>query len=201
MAGPRVKAALVGHQDLNAVLTVLGPKHFRPAARKGVKRAGMLVSDAAKSKVPRRTNSLRRALGYLVKSNKKRTGYLTVVGPRKDRKGTAVGGTGKGKSRFRRLVRYKRRKILVNPVKYAHLVEGGRKRVRVRTKRVLSDGRVFYGKASRRVAPRPFMKPAYRSTKGAAAKAIWQAMSEAADKVPKPKRATLLSVPTIPTST
>lgn len=91
---------------------------------------------------------------------------------------------------------YKRR-LVVNPVKYAHLVEGGRKANRVRTKRVMSDGRVVFGKRVRAVPPRPFLQPAYQRNVRRVEAAMWQEFAKAADRVPRVKAA-IPFVPRVP---
>ena len=120
-----------------------------------------------------------------MKANKQKTGYIGVVGPRKDVKGAVIGGVGRKKARFRRKVKHKGTELVVNPHKYAHLVEGGRKAVRVTRKKVLSDGRAVYGAKARAVMPRPFMRPAWESNKANAAAVIRQKITEAAQRLRK----------------
>lgn len=204
----KIKGRLAGVAGLKAVLKTAGPKAFKEGARKGVTAAAQVVSKAAKGLVPTRTKSLKKAIGHKVKANKQKTGYVGVVGPRKDVKGAVVGGTGKRRAKFRRKVKHKGRELIVNPVKYAHLVEKGRKAVRRKestgnkAKRlfgkltkalglggnsarrpVLSDGQTVFGPKVKAVPPRPFMRPAWEGNKERCAALIRQKLKEAAAKV------------------
>jgi HK97 gp10 family phage protein len=181
----KIRGRLAGAADLKAVLDVVGPKVLRQGARRGVTVAAQEVSKAAKARVPTRTKSLKKAIGHKVKANRQKTGYIAVIGPRKDAKGTTVGGVGKKKAKFRRKVRIKGSEIIINPVKYAHLVEGGRKAVKVTRRKVLSDGRAVYGTKVRAVPPRPFMRPAWEENQARCAAIIRQKIAEAAKRVRK----------------
>lgn len=178
----KVRARLDGTASLKAVLNVLGPKVYRPAARKGVRQAGQIVAKAAKANVPNRTNTLRKAIGFKVKSTKGRTGYMSIIGPRKDAKGTWTGGTGKTKTKFRRWKKVAGKRRYLDPAKYAHLVEGGRAAVRITSKRVLSDGRNVWGTHARMVPATHFMRNAYDANIGAIKAALWQCFHDATVK-------------------
>ena len=127
----------------------------------------------ARSLVPKRTKSLRRAIGWKVAAKKKGFGYVGVIGARRDTKkdraaATAAEAAGRKskKTLFRRTVKYKGREVVTNPANYAHLVEFGRRAVAVSKKKVLADGSMVFGKGVKAVPPRPFMRPAFEQTKG-----------------------------------
>ncbi len=168
----RISAAVVGAAELKKTVATYGEKVLRPAAKKGVTEGSKQVSQMAKSLAPKRTKSLRRAIGWLVKAKRKGFGYVGIIGARRDtKKDRAAGvlaeqqGTKSKKTLFRRVVKYKGREIVTNPKNYAHLVEFGRRAVTT-SKKVLSDGAMFFGKTVKAVAPHPFMRPAFEQTKG-----------------------------------
>ena len=165
---------------------------FRSATRKGVNEATRLVLASAKANVPKRTGMLRKALGRKVVALKGQgRGYVGIVGPRKDlseserakRQREFEAGLRKkapGKARFRKVVKYKGREILVNPIKYAHLVEYGTKSGRPKgSKRVMSDGETVYGTKTQGSPPRPFLRPAWEQNKAACEGVILVALKDA----------------------
>jgi HK97 gp10 family phage protein len=169
-----------GLQGLDEVLRRFAgiEKVFRAATRKGINEATKLVLSAAKANVPRRTGSLKKSLGRKVVALKgDRKGYIGIVGPRKDisekERGRLQREFEQGKRKrppggpkFRKVVKHKGREILVNPVKYAHLVEYGTKPSIAKGK-VLSDGETVFGKRTKGSAPRPFLRPAWEGNKAA----------------------------------
>lgn len=181
----KIKGRLNGTAALRAVLDVVGPKAFREGARRGVTVAAQMVTKAIKAETPERTKSLKRAQGYKVKANKQKTGYYAVAGTRRDKKGTVVGGSGKRKAKFRRKVKHRGREMIVDPVKYDHLVTGGRRSVRTVKKKVLSDGATAFGRTARAVAPNPYKQRAWDATKTAAGAAVRQKIAEAAKRLRK----------------
>lgn len=91
----------------------------------------------------RRSGLTGKSIGIVMRKGK--AGPVAVVGPRK---GFARPGPD-GRPH--------------DPVKTAHLVEGGRKEVRPKTKKVMANKAVpeaIYGKQADAVAAKPFMKPA-----------------------------------------
>lgn len=111
----------------------LKPKR-RPAGRK---RKGQRFS-------PDRSGTLKRAIGVVYRGYRKGQTFAFVIGPRK------------GMGRVAKDGRY------LDPAKYAHLKEGGRKKVKARRGKILASratGKVF-GKKVAAVLPAPFMKPA-----------------------------------------
>lgn len=192
-----IKARLVGKREVELAVRELGEKHLRAASRVGVTKASQMVNREAKARVPARTGSLKKALGYKVQAKKNKTGYVGVVGPRRDntkaiRASMQAVAAGKRKRalkvKYRRTVKYQGRELLVDPVKYAHLVEYGRRAVRVKKKKAMSDGSVVYGKATKSVPPRPFLRPAWEANKGSVGSLIRQAMKQAAAKAAKRRK-------------
>lgn len=169
----RISAKVVGVEELKKAVAGYGVKVLRPAAKKGVTAGAKEVSSMAKSLAPKRTKSLRRAIGWKVAAKKKGFGYTGVIGARRDTKkdrAAAIAAEQQGrkskKTLFRRTVKHKGREIVTDPKNYAHLVEFGRRAVTT-SKKTLSDGAMFFGKSVKAVAPRPFMRPAYEQTKAA----------------------------------
>lgn len=131
-------------------------KIARKALQDGINEATKDVLASAKSLVPRRSGQLRKSLGRKVKSYRGGAVVVGIVGPRK---GFRVEYRGK----------------MIDPAKYAHLVEYGRREVVVKKKKVLSSGSagvgglpgqgVIFGKRVRSVAPRPFLRPAWEQNK------------------------------------
>ena len=145
-------------------------KAARKGVRQGVNQVSKLVLDAAKQMVPRGTGQLRKSLGRKIKSTKGGAVVYAVVKPRSGalvKSGPGVvGRAGKGNRAGQTFVNKWRVEIggkVVNPIKYAHLVEFGRREVVPKKKKVLADkvGKVVYGKRVRAAAPRPFLRPAW----------------------------------------
>jgi hypothetical protein len=171
-----LKIQLVGVNELADMLRGLESKYFKPAARAGISDAGAVVLTETRNRVPERTGSLKKALGRKVVALKGGAGYTAVVGARKDASGKklerlkAQVAAGKRKKlpregRFRRTVTFQGREILVNPVKYLHLIEYGRRAVTLKTKKVLADGAVIYGKTVAAVPASGFMRAAWAASK------------------------------------
>lgn len=166
-------------------------KVFRGASRKGVNEATKLVLASAKANVPQRTGMLKKALGRKVVAMKgDRKGYVGIVGPRKDiseserakrQREFELGQRKKapGKARFRKVVKYQGKEILVNPVKYAHLVEYGTAPGGPKKKRVMSDGAAVFGVRTAGSPPRPFLRPAWEQNKAACEGVILTALRDA----------------------
>lgn len=193
-----IRAEVAGADELAAYLRALEPKLFRGAARKAVDDAAKVVVAEAKANVPQRTGSLRKALGKKVVALKSGKGYVAVVGPRRDVSAKAFAArveefkVGKRKrmprtGRFRRIVKFQGKELLVNPAKYAHLVEYGRRSVTVRKKKVLSGGGIVYGKKTAPFPARPFMRPAWAKALSKARAMLRSRMAEAALKAAKGK--------------
>jgi hypothetical protein len=111
-------------------------------ARKAMYAMTTPVLQTARAKVRVRYGILKRSLGRVIKTYRQSGATVGVVGPRKG---------------FRVIIKGKP----VDPVKYAHLVEFGRKAVTVKKKKVLSDGEKVYGKSVRAALPWPYLRPAF----------------------------------------
>jgi hypothetical protein len=141
-------------------------------ASKAVKIAKGLVSVS-------RTGILKKSIGSIYRSPRRvGSGGVFVIGPRKSFSGRIESPTKPSKftqywSKYvSRKTGQKLRKIkvskatlkrfkglFVDPTKYAHLVEGGRKTVTPTKKKVLSDGTNIWGTSAHRVKAAPFMRP------------------------------------------
>src|SRR4051812_39168403 len=95
-----------GAKELERVFRTLGDRVQRKVLRQSVNAASTPVVKAARSKAPKQSGLLRKALGKKVKSYAASETAVGIVGPRNN-----VVGEFKGKKRW--------------PAKYAHLVEGG----------------------------------------------------------------------------
>ena len=139
--------------ELVAKLASIDRKIGRKALKDGINEGTKVVTADAKAGVPRRTGQLRKSIGRKVWVKKGGAVIYGLVGPRKG---------------FRTLYQGK----YIDPVKYAHLVEFGRREVvagvakgKPTGKKVLSSGKggQIFGKKVRSVAPRPFMRNAWES--------------------------------------
>lgn len=135
---PEVKAAFEG------VKAGVQNRVLKAALRK----VASTANKTAKSGVTgRRTGQLKRSVGLVYRAYRKGGGFAFVVGPRK---GFKVINPETGKN--------------VDPVFYAHLVEGGRRAVAPVNKRVLATGAkgrgAIIGKTAAAVAGEPFVGPA-----------------------------------------
>lgn len=166
-----LRAKLMGANELKVMFDTYGKQVLRPGAKAGVTESVKAVTTQAKQLVPRRTGSLRRSIGWKVVAKREGFGYLGVVGPRRDKRHSKSVTPEQGekpkrkKMTFRRKVRFRGLVMIVNPAKYAHLVEYGRRAVKVKKKKVMADGKTIYGKEVRAVPPHPFMRPAWEELK------------------------------------
>jgi hypothetical protein len=182
--GVPVKTTVKGAWEVRRALARQVPKEVRKATRAAVDEAGKIVLAAEKTALTaRRTGALKKSLGRKTVARKSGDGYTAVIGPRRDpslkriERSEQEVAAGKRKKalkggRFKRAVKFKKRTILVNPANYAHLVEFGRKAVRAKSKKVLSDGGTFYGKSVDRADARPFRAPALRRSTAAIERAL-----------------------------
>jgi len=165
-----------GAAHLANKLRSLEERAFRKAARKATDDVGkdVLAEVKARARGINRTGSLRKALGRKTVALKSGAGFSAVVGARQDsttriRKSWEAVRAGKRKkglkARFRRLVEHNGRTILVNPAKYLHLVEYGRRQVTVVKKKVLADGSAVYGTRVRPVAGTGLLRKSWAAAK------------------------------------
>lgn len=146
-------------------------KILRKALNEGTKP----VLSSAKGLAPRESGQLRKSLGKKVKVYRESGAAVGLVGPRsgfkrqvtvEKRKVSAVIG---GKRTTRRIGAV----VYRNPVRYAHLVELGRKAVSVKNKKALvSAGGTFYGRTVAAALPRPFLGRAWARSVGTASEKV-----------------------------
>ncbi len=159
----KVAARITGLDDLLNRLDALGAKQSKKTAvlRKATAKGAKVVLDAAKANLralglKRKDSLLLQSLGSKVVVGKK-GGVYAVVGPRTGFKRTRQGKvTTKLGAKFA--------SVGVNPVRYAHLVEKGRRGIvpvaKKRLRFLLPDGTIAWAMSARPVAPRPFLVPA-----------------------------------------
>lgn len=150
-------------QALARKLNEFDRKASRKAIRKGVNEATKLVAADAKANVPKRTGLLKKSIGRRVRSYRGGTIISGIVGPRSGFATTLKNGK------------------KVNPAKYAHLVEFGRKAVKVKKALLLADkfAKQVFGKEVAAVAPRPWLRPAWDKNEGRAVGELAKALNEA----------------------
>lgn len=157
--------------DSSAITSLIGKlgaldkKVAKKALRAGISAASRRVMMDAKALVPKRSGQLRRSIGRKMWMRKGGSVIAGIIGPRR---GFRVVYLGK----------------YIDPVKYAHLVEFGRREVvagkakgKGTGKKVLSEGGrggVVYGVRVRSVPPHPFMRPAWERNKARATGLIIQ---------------------------
>ena len=127
----------------------------------------------------KRSGQLAKSIGQVYRKYKGGLVWVFVAGPRKGFRIKLKDATKAGRKKYlkkyadrlgRALTGGERDDLLgrwVDPVKYGHFVEGGRKAVRAKPKtRAMSDGITVFGRASRAVTPHPFMEPAAAAVAG-----------------------------------
>jgi HK97 gp10 family phage protein len=155
----KVSAKLEGIKELTDRLKKLKANVAKKITKRAVTAAAKIVNKSAKRNVRKRTKLLSKSIGQKVKIYRNSGLVAAVIGPRRG---------------FRKIIDGKPH----NPVKYAHLVELGRKAVKVRKAKILTDGRSFYGVKARAVAPAPFLKTALNSNRSAITEAMAQTIRE-----------------------
>lgn len=130
-----IQGEITGLADALKRLDAVGKKVKKKAVRSAVNHASKLLLREAKSRVPTRTGQLKKSLGRKVKAYP--GAVVGIVGPRTGRR-IQIGVRQRGNSAGT--------PIMIDPVKYAHLVE--------------------YGHGGRSPAPpHPFLRPAFDSSK------------------------------------
>lgn len=123
--------------------------------RKALTKASQIVSKAAKANVPTQSKLYKKSLGYKVWTGRKSGVVMSFIGPRLGFKGTY-----KGKKR--------------DPRYYAHIVEGGRKALKPKSKSVMvgtpagaksKDNLQWYGRHVKAARPQRPLARAFRQTK------------------------------------
>ncbi len=147
-----IKSRLTGLEDVQAVLFGMARGAANRVMRPAMNAGARILRDRMRSEAPvgrgaidesgtrRKLKLLRKSIGYKTKVYK--GAVVSIVGPRKGFKVIVAGRP-------------------YDPVKYAHIVENGRGVVRIKNKRVLSDGGVIYGVEVRATKPNPFMRRSF----------------------------------------
>lgn len=113
----KIQARVEGLDGVLKALGALDKKLRKKGVRKMASAGGGVVLKRARQLVPRDTGLLKKSLGRKVKAYARTGVAVAVVGPRNDPKFRQQVTRAKGRKRPRTL--------LANPVRYAHLVEGG----------------------------------------------------------------------------
>lgn len=183
--GDQFSFSLTGEKEIQEALRALPEKMQLHAIQPGVRKAQAVIAKAMKGGAPARSGLLRTSIGVSsAKIYPRKQIVYGAAGPKRGFKRmmhTAIGDTGQGTRG--RVYRTKLKKKdfmaaevgMANPVKYAHLVERGRKAARPTKKKAMVDstrGYPVFMKRSRGVAGRPFMARALASSRAAAFEAL-----------------------------
>ncbi len=148
-----LSAKAVGFRQVEKQLTKVLPKTAKKALKSGVGKGSRLLAKRAKGRVNKGHGGvpglLKKSIGQRVKVYKS-SEVVGVIGPRKGFLHILAGGE------------------RVDPAKYGHIEESGRKVVIARRKKVLSDGKSVFGKSVPAYRGRPFLKPTLDQDGGAA---------------------------------
>ncbi len=163
------KAELGGLEDLKKQLDALKQGVRNKILRPAMAKATRLVLKEAKSQLKavlrgsEGTGLLLKSLGSKVGMNRKGVVY-GVVGPR-----TGFKKTRQGKVQTKLGAKFAAANV--DPVRYAHLVEKGRRGLVPVKKKIMNylgpGGAIVWARSVRPVAPRPFLKPALDRTNAA----------------------------------
>jgi hypothetical protein len=125
-----IKVELLGDKDIDRMLAGWKPAARRRIVRPGVSKSSRHVSRVARSMAPARSGLLRKSIGAVVRTYPNGT-VVGVVGPRHGFKRPVSSSGGKKtivtKRNVGQFAGSANRIVVQNPVKYAHLVEGGTK--------------------------------------------------------------------------
>lgn len=136
-------------RDVAAALAGVKAGVQNRVVKAAVAKVARLAAKAVKKGAPAsRTGALKRSIGTSYKSRPKAGQWTYKAGPRKGFTTTTTDG----------------RKV--NPVNYAHLVEGGRKEVRPKRKSALRIAAGVVRKRAQAVAAKPFVAPVWRGVQG-----------------------------------
>jgi HK97 gp10 family phage protein len=161
--GFRVKAELTGIKDLVGTLARLKKAVRNKLLRGAVGDGSKILLQAVKAKAPRESGLMRKSLGRRLKVYRNSGTVVGIVGPRTGfKREVSVGGRAGGR----------------NPTKYAHLVEGGRRPVRIVNKKVLTDGGIFYGREVAAARAQPFMHEALAESGARVQAAVRQKLTD-----------------------
>lgn len=146
-----IKGKLEGLDDVIRQMQGIKKSVRNRALRAGVTKAARILRKAARANIKPRTGLLKKSLDARVKVYKQGGIVVAVVGPKTGMKQrvTLPDGT----------------TTVEDPAKIAHFVEKGRQGVRVKTRKVLSNGAVIFGRAVKAFLGRPFLRPAFDLSK------------------------------------
>jgi len=171
-SGLRILGKITGLEDALRRLESVDAKVRRKALRDSVNEGGKIVKAAAKSRVPHgETNLLDRSINVRVKVYRNSGVAVSIVGPAT---GFRTAGRGRNRRRVRTSLGEKYLKMRANPSKYAHLVEKGTRAhslrkgeqiQKVRHGLLTGRGTRQTGKIRKGSQAKPFMQPAFDSTK------------------------------------
>lgn len=142
--GLRINATFSGAKEAERSLKRLKRGAANKIARRALSKSSTVVLKAVKDNVPRREGLLKKSLGRKVFTTKTKGRTMALVGPRM---GFKIFKDGKP----------------IDPVKYAHIVEFGRKAVIVKRRSVLSDGERFFGDRVKPAPARSFIRRGWDS--------------------------------------
>lgn len=169
-----VRLETTGFEDAIIRLRGYGDRIFRKHARRGMTKASRIVANAAKSNVPKESGLLRMSIASKIKTYTRRNTVVGIIGPRRGYRQSVVAV---GREGHRKL---KRMKSQINvggtmvgrwrdPIKYAHIVERGRKAVSVKTaKSLVSATGQWLGKSVAAAPGTRFLERAEAGTRGQA---------------------------------
>ena len=191
-----LRAKLDGLAGMLGVLDDVEKKAARKGIRRGITDGSRAVLQAARANVPEDTKSLKKALGYRVRSYRGGVSVVGVVGARRD-----VKGDKKQRFRFKVGERTKadgtKADVYAVPANYVHLVEFGTQPhalgkgsslLRVKRGRVTRRGAGQHGAMHPGARPQPFLRPAYHSTKGQVTAAVVRRVGEEIDNLARQHR-------------
>lgn len=161
----QIRGTFEVYDDPEAKLSSLSRAIRSRILRKAMRAGAKIVHAQLKRNAPRRLGALRASIAIRIKTKRRGGVTYAVIGPKrrfKGRKGSKIAGKN------------------VLPTKYAHLVEKGTKPHSLR-KRGSADGAV--GKMHPGARPKPFISPAWESTRDAAVAAIRSAIEDGIAKV------------------
>ncbi len=182
----KVITKIQGLDALLAKLDALKGSKKTAILRKATAKGAKTVLEAAKANLrglglTRKNSLLLQSLGSKVVVGKK-GGVYAVVGPRTGFKRTRAG-------RVQTKLGGKFSQAGVSPVRYAHLVEKGRRGVVPVNRKMLSwladDGTIVWARSARPVAPRPFLNPALERNKDRVTAAMAEEMATGLSKLAK----------------
>ena len=181
----KLKVSVTGGPEVAAAIRGVKAGVANRVLKSAVSKQARKATKIAKSKLKGgRTGQLAKSIGYVYRVYRSKTIWVYVIGPRKGYRMRIDALPERSQKRLVRLLgKRKRRKLTaaqtrillqktVDPVKYAHLVEGGRKSVKPRARKILSDRTTVFGKQARAVGAKPFMRPAATAIQSSGAEVL-----------------------------